>query len=115
MPPLMRTSKGSPGGVVGAAQTQGVISTAETTSTAARARNLHRLIILNCAPLSSSPAGLHDHNRNLQSTPYRRSLLKLTTTRYVTHYYMVLSERLKGQMQFSVGTIALVASAAQAA
>src|SRR6266566_3050345 len=52
MPPLMRTSKESPCGDVCAAQTHGVISTAETISTAAKARNLHRLIILLCSPFA---------------------------------------------------------------
>ncbi|PYU56098.1 MAG: hypothetical protein DMG55_25460 [Acidobacteria bacterium] len=56
----------------------------------------------------------HEELKN-QRHPDRRSLVELTKTRHVTHYYMVLGERLKGQMQFSVGTIALVACAAQAA
>src|SRR6266576_438716 len=115
MPPLMRTSKESPRGDVCAAQTHGVISTAETISTAAKARNLHRLIILFVLPFRGRLLDCTTPTDNLQSTPDRRSLLELTTTRHVTHYYMVLSERLKGQMQFLVGTIALVASALQAA
>src|SRR5437870_11007434 len=49
MPPLMSTSKESPRGDVCAAVRHGVISTAETMSTAAEARNLHRLIILLCS------------------------------------------------------------------
>src|SRR6266513_455873 len=108
MPPLMRTSKESPRGDVCAAQTHGVISTAETISTAAKARNLHRLIILFVLPFRGRLLDCTTPTDNLQSTPDRRSLLGLTTTRHVTHYYMVLGERLKGQMQFLVGTIALV-------
>src|SRR2546430_7382380 len=50
MPLVMSTSKESPRGDVCAAQRHGVISAAETMSTAAEARNLHRLIILFVLP-----------------------------------------------------------------
>src|SRR5438067_13756879 len=125
MPPLMSTSKESPRGDVCAAQRHGVISTAETMSTAAEARNLHRLIILFVLPFRgrlldcTTPTEICSRAKNCpyrklalslwfakndiahaelknQRHPDRRSLVELTKTRHVTHYYMVLGERLKG-------------------
>ena len=125
----MRTSRESPRGDACAAQTHGVISTAETISTAAKARNLHRLIILFVLPFRGRlldcttppkfavdlrtvpPENLvcpkwlakndiaHEELKN-QRHPDRRSLVELTKTRHVAHYYMLLGERLKGQCNF---------------
>src|SRR6266513_1554160 len=71
MPPLMRTAKESPRGDVCASQTHGVISPAETISTAVKSRNLHHLTILFVLPFRGR---LLDCTTPTESTPDRRSL-----------------------------------------